>query len=301
VPPDNYTVYETVPPPVWNPPTMVQWTQTYPPSGTYEIELDPGEVVSDIDFGNWQGGKSDFCMIPWDNHFLDQNYLDTQVYIFNTSPEPQKFYTMTLVGPSNFTILTPLPITLNPNQYGAVSVRIFYPAAFTIPYQSTIFQAIVTNLSSPPSSFSCTAALWSYSPQWWTSPNVNSGLAGGIPFGFTQNISFTVSNNSGGVMLEAGNTVSYTIMAMSRGMGNDAIVSLNGLPAGTMIEGLLTIPPGGTADIPVDVEFTENILLAPTDIVFSLDVNGDGLADTMTSHLVILQPSKVFLPVVIKN
>jgi hypothetical protein len=301
LPPDNYTVYEGLQPPVWTPPNMVQWVQTYPPSGTYSIGLDPGELEGGVDFGNWQNGKNDFCMIPWDNHFLNVSYLDTEIYIFNTSSQPQKAYTLTLTGPMTYTVLAPLPVTLNPLQYAAVPVRIYYPSIFTIPYQSTVFQAHVTNQTAPASSFTCSAALWSYSPQWWTTPNVNSGLAGGIPFGYTQGISFTVTNNSGPLLLVGGNTVSYTVMAMSRGMTDTAIVSLNGLPPGTPIGGQLTIPPGGSADIPISVEFTEFNYLAPTDVVFMLDVDGDGEVDTMTSHLVFLLPTKTYLPVSVKN
>lgn len=299
LPPGNYSVYEVVQPPTWNGQFMVQWTQTYPVSGTYSIGLDPGEVVSGVDFGNWQSGKNDFCMIPWDNHFLNTTSLDTVVYIFNTSPTPQKAYTMTLQGQTTFQILAPLPIILNPLQYTAVPIRVFYPPMFNAASQATTFQATVTNLTPPATSFSCTAALWSYSPQWWTSPNVHSGLAGGIPVGFTQGVSFTVSNNSGGIVMEGSNTVSYTIMAMSRGM-TDTIVSLNGLPPGTMVEGQLIIPPGGSADIPLTVEFVAYNFFAPTDIVFSLDFNGDGIVDSVTSHLVFLTPTALYLPAIVR-
>jgi hypothetical protein len=301
LPPDTYTVYEGLQPPVWNGTMMVQWVQTYPPTGTYSIGLDPAELEGGVDFGNWQNGKNDFCMIPWDNHFLNQSYLDTEIYIFNASSQPQKAYTLTLTGPMTYTVLASLPINLNPLQYAAVPVRIYYPSIFNAPYQPTIFQAIVTNQGPPATSFTCSAALWSYSPQWWTSPNVNSGLAGGIPFGYTQGISFTVTNNSGPLMLAGGDSVSYTVMAMTRGMTETSIVSLNGMPPGTPIGGQLTIPPGGSADIPLSVEFTEFNYLGPTDIVFMLDVDQDGEVDTMTSHLVFLLPSKTYLPVTLKN
>ncbi len=303
LPPGTYIVSELQPPPVWNGQNMIQWVQTYPQTGTHTIQLGPNQMVHDVDFGNWQGGKNDFCMIPWDNHFLDQVSLVTEIYIFNASTDPQKAYTVQLVGPSTMTVLTPtLPISLNPYQYGVVHIQIDYPNSFTGEGQWAQFQAIVTNLATN-TTFTCHASLWSYSPNWWTSPNVNSGLAGGIPFGFTQAISFTVTNNGGGDFptLAGGGAVDYRIWAMSRGMTDTApIVSLNGLPPGSVITGQLNITPGQSVDIPVEVAFTDFVLLAPTDIIFELDVDGDGLPDMVTSHLAYIDPPRVFLPVILK-
>lgn len=300
LPPGTYTLSEIQPPPVWNGQFMVQWVQTYPPSGTHTIELEPGEIVEGVDFGNWQNGKNDFCMLPWDNHFLNETSLTTELYIFNASTDIEKGYTVQFVGPTTFTPTTPLPITLNPYEYGVVEVDVAYPSIFTGPGQSATFQAIVTNLTSN-TTFTCYAALWSYSPNWWTSNNVNSGLAGGIPLGFSQNISFTVTNNGGGNLRSTGvGTVTYKIEAMTRGMTDTTIVSLNGMPVGETITGELTLLPGESADIPLSIEFTEHNILAPTDIVFMLDMDGDGNADAMTSYLALPDPPRIFLPFISK-
>jgi hypothetical protein len=271
LPPASYTVSEVQPPPVWNGQQMLQWVQTAPVSGTHAINLDSGDIVHDVDFGNWQGGKNDFCMIPWDNHFLNTTSLQTEIYIFNASTDPQKGYSVQLVGPTTFNVLTPLPMTLNPYEYGVVQIEVDYPATFNMPSQAAYFQAVVTNLDSG-TSFTCNAALWSFSPIWWTSPNVNSGLGGGLPFGFTQNISFTVQNNSGGPVqsLTGGGDATYRIWAMSRGMEPTPAVSLNGLPPGVAITGTIANVPG-QVDIPVSVQYTEFVLLAPTDIILELD------------------------------
>lgn len=299
--PDNYTVTEVQAPPVWNGQYMIQWVQTYPASGSHVISLASGQVVANADFGNWQGGKNDFCMIPWDNHFLDTVSLETEIYIFNASMDPQKAYTVQLAGPTTFTVTTPLPITLNPYEYGVVQIEVAYPGTFTGPGQNAMFHAVVTNQASN-TSFTCHAALWSYSPQWWTFPNVNSGLAGGIPFGFTQNISFTVQNNGpgGGLHLPAGGgDATYKIWAMTRGMTDTAAVSLNGLPPGAAITGTISNTAGLT-DIPVSIRYTEFILLGPTDIIFELDVTGDGQADMVTSYLAYIEPPRLYLPVIVK-
>jgi protocatechuate 3,4-dioxygenase beta subunit len=301
LPPGNYTVTEIQQPPIWNGQQMIQWVQTFPSTGSHQVQLTPSQlIVEDVDFGNWQGGKNDFCMIPWDNHFLNTTSLLTEIYIFNASTTPQKAYTLQLVGPTTFSVLTPLPITLNPYQYGVVQVQVDYPSMFTMPYQFTTFQAVVTNLATG-TTFTCQAALWSYSPEWWTSPNVNSGLAGGIPFGFTQNISFTVQNNGsgGGLHIPAGSEATYQVWAMSRGSEITPFVSLNGYPPGVAVTGTIPITPGVT-DIPVSIEYTEFVLLGPTDIVLELDVTGDGNPDMMTSYLVYIEPPRLYLPVVIK-
>ncbi len=299
--PGNYSVTELQPPPVWVWPQMIQWVQTAPISGSHQIPLASGQDVQNADFGNWQNGKNDFCMIPWDNHFLNTSELDTQIYIFNASNDPQKAYTVQLVGSTVFTVVTSLPITLNPYQYGVVNIKVAYPGTFTQPSQNMQFTAVVTNQSTN-TTFTCHAALWSYSPQWWTFPNVNSGLAGGIPFGFTQNISFTVQNNGpgGGLHLPAGGgDATYKIWAMTRGMTDTAAVSLNGLPPGAAITGTISNTAGLT-DIPVSIRYTEFILLGPTDIIFELDVTGDGQADMVTSYLAYIEPPRLYLPVIVK-
>lgn len=301
LPPGNYTVSEMQPPPVWNGQYMIQWVQTYPASGSHAITLAPGQVVNDVDFGNWQGGKNDFCMIPWDNHFLDTVSLQTAIYIFNASMDPQKAYTVQLFGPTSFTITTPLPMTLNPYEYGVVNIEVAYPSIFTGPGQSAMFTAVVTNQSSN-TTFTCHAALWSYSPQWWTFPNVHSGLAGGIPFGFTQNISFTVQNNGpgGGLYVPAGTgDATYKIWAMTRGITDTSAVSLNGLPPGAVITGTISNTPGQT-HLPVSIRYTEFILLGPTDIILELDVTGDGQPDMVTSYLAYIQPPRLYLPAILQ-
>lgn len=311
--PGEYTLSEVISgrnAPHWNGSAMEQWVQTYPDNGTHTVNLAPGETIEGVDFGNWKNGSDDFCMIPWDNHFLNEVSLNTEVFVFNTSNTSTYSYTVQMFGPTTFNILTPLPVMLPPLQFGIVDVQVDYPASFTVPYQNAIFGAVVTNLDTG-TSFTCSAALWSYSPDWWTSPNVNSGLSGGIPPGFTQAISFTVQHNSpmgtmslltqpnSVSMATAGNST-YTIYAMSRGM-TETIVSLNGMLPGEPITGELAIGFGESVDIPVDISYTEFNLLAQTDIVFELDVTGDGNPDMVTSYLAVGLPYGVYLPAILKD
>ncbi len=278
------------------------WTQTTPAS-THKVEVDQGQEIHDLDFGNWQQGKDDFCIMPWDNHFLNEEFLETQVYIFNASDMPEKGYTVHMIGlpagtifPSDvdgsttFEVLTPLPITLNPNEFGTVDVRVDYPPAFAAGAEHrAVIQAIVTNLATG-ESFGCHAALWPML-DWWTAPVVNQGI-GEVPFGFTLAVGFTVTNNMPlqppGLMrsLLAGETVSYTVTAMTPGHDLDPVIRLNGLLPGADVVGELTLDRGESAVIEVDVQFTENISDTLSDILFELDVDQDGIPDAVTSVLV---------------
>lgn len=307
LPAGSYIVAEVVPPPTWNGQTMDQWMQTAPSSGTFSVTLGSGQVVSGLEFGNWQGGdKDDYCMIPWDNHFLNTTSMETQVYIFNDSPDPNKAYTMQLIGPSTMYVVTPtLPIILNPNEFGVITIHIDYPTIFNGPSQNSSFQAIVTNMLTG-QSFTCTAALWSYSPSWWVSGNVNSGIAGGIPVGFTQAVGFLVQNTppGPGFALQGGATMSYTISAMSRGFNNGAspLVSLNGLAPGAMIEGSVAFSGTTTQTVSVDVAFVGYVPGAWTDIVFEADFDQDGTTDAVTSYAIWADPYyAIYLPVGIRH
>jgi hypothetical protein len=101
--------------------------------------------------------------------------------------------------------------------------------------------------------------------------------------------------------LQIGNTANYTISAMTRGMGmTGTVVSLNGALPGVPITGTIPYSAGQSVDIPVDLAYTEFILLGPTDVVFEMDVTGDGVADMVTSYLVYLDPPRTFLPTLMK-
>ena len=297
LPPGEYIVYESQPAPYWNGQYMVQWTQTAPASGTYTPTLTPGQVLTGTTFGNWVSGQPDFCMIPWDNHFLDQISLETEIYIFNASATGVETFTLQLVGPSLMTITTPMPVVLGAFQYAVIDVEIAYPAIFTGPSQNAQFQAIVTNQATN-TTFNCHAALWSYSPNWWTSPNVHSGLGGGVPMGFTQSISFTVTSPGTRLPNTVAATADYRIWAMSRGFTDTSVVSLNGLAPGAIITGQISLEPGEEIDIPLTVKFTDFNLLAPTDVILELDIDGDEIPDIVTSYLIFLEWPHIFLPAV---
>ena len=303
--PDTYHIAELHHP--WS-----DWTQTTP-TGTHTVELPPGTELHNLDFGNWEQGKEDFCVMPWDNHFLNEDYLDTQVYVFNTSDTPEKGYVVHMIGlpagtiladdvdgSTTFDILTPLPITLNPSEYGTVDVRVHYPPAFAAGAEHrAVIQAVVTNLETG-ESFGCHAALW---PEldWWTEPVVNMGI-GQIPFGFTLAAGFTVTNNTPFVhpgwqrALQAEGTVSYTVVAMTPGHETNPIISLNGLPAGEPIMGEVTLGRWESAVIPVSIQFTEHVTDTVSDILLELDIDQDGEPDAVTSIVVQSVNPRLYLP-----
>ncbi len=293
------------------------WTQSAP-TGTHHISLAPSEIVDGVDFGNWQEGKEDFCIMPWDNHFIYPTFIDTQVYIFNASDMPEKGYTVHMVGlpagtasPSDvdgsgvYEILSPLPISLNPNEFGLVDIRAHYLPAFAAGATNrAVMQAVVTNLDTG-ESFGCHAALWPVL-DWWTQPTVHSGI-GGVPFGFTLATGFTVTNNTpiapptfNFAPVTHEDTVSYTVMAMTPGRESDPIISLNGLLPGEMVVGEIALEPGETAVVMVDIEFTEHLPGVASDILFELDIDQDGVIDSVTSLLVESVKYEIRMPVILR-
>ena len=47
--------------------------------------------------------------------------------------------------------------------------------------------------------------------------------------------------------------------------------------------------------------FMELNPLASTDIIFELDVTGDGMPDMVTSYIAISEPYKLYMPIVLKE
>jgi hypothetical protein len=209
-------------------------------------------------------------------------------------------------GSTTFDIQSSLPIVLDPGEYGTVNVRVYYPPAFDDSTENrAVMQAVVTNLATG-ESFGCSAALWPM-VDWWTMPVVNMGI-GDIPFGFTLATGFTVTNNiphqpPNGLLAPLGHegeTVTYTIWAMTPGHDTDPVVSLNGLPPGEAVVGQVTLDHGESLFIPVTVQFTEHVTDSVTDILFELDIDGDGEADAVTSSLVRSVDNKLYLPAIFR-
>jgi hypothetical protein len=218
-------------------------------------------------------------------------------------------------GPTQFDILDPMPILLNPGEFGTVDVGVYYPDSFAAGNLGpAYFVAIVTNLTSG-TSFTCQAALWPVF-DWWTGP-VNLGI-NGIPPGFTKGIGFQIMNNTpirtGAIT--AGETISYTVRAMTPGMEegeSSPIVSLDGQPAGETISGQVTLAAGESTIVNIGVEFMNDAhlgegndtlpseALGPTDILFEMDVDGDGNPDAITTGIVQAVaegPMQIFLPLI---
>ncbi|RMG54839.1 MAG: hypothetical protein D6723_04090, partial [Acidobacteria bacterium] len=100
--PGTYTVSEITPP---------GWTQTFPPApGTYTVTLNPGDVVTNIDFGNVEN-----CL-RIDNEEITCNPDGTFTYTFeltNLSSFPASQVRFNQITPSGVTV-TPNPFLISP-------------------------------------------------------------------------------------------------------------------------------------------------------------------------------------------
>lgn len=95
-----------------------------------------------------------------------------------------------------------------------------------------------------------------------------------VPIGIGKSISWLVNNVD-----DPNPNTEYKIQVQADGDPDQQAVSLNGLPPGTRYIGNLTIPPGGSGTIPVDVSA---LLHEPFDfyqIILFLDVDGDGILE----------------------
>lgn len=298
LPPGTYTLAELFQEPGWI------WQQTTP-QGTHTIEVGAGEIIENVDFGNWQEGKDDYCSINWDTQFVNEEPLTIDVNIRNTSDTPEKAYTVEMIGlpagtmdsnadgPTTFDILTPLPITLDPDQSGAVGVDVHYPPSFANGEPGpALFQAIVTNLTTG-TSFGCQAALW---PVTDVQPDPVMTDTVTAVVGEPLDVEFTLENVG-----ETDRTVDWTISAMSQGMsGNSPIVTLNDLPAGEVVNGERTLAPSESIILTVRVEFLEHAPLGKTDILLTLDIDQDGTTDVIVSSAVSSAKNMLFLPLITK-
>lgn len=302
--PGTYTVAE-----LFNKPG---WIQTAPTAGTHTVDLSSGQVVENVDFANWEEGKKESCHIKWDIHFANTSFVDVAVEIYNDSGMSQKRYDLQLMGlpvgstapggavssndaSTTFTILDSLPVAINSGDKADVDVRIGYPPNMIIGKRWGFYQAIVTNLESG-SSFGCVAALW---------PPDRSGVLVGEPtdlidisVGVAQPISFTLANRGNAAVV-----ANFEIELMSLGIdGPSPFATLDGLQ-GQVVSDSISLEPDESREIVVDVGFVDATASPVHDLLFKVDVDGDGQDDMVTSiTLRPIAPTKywLYLPITMR-
>jgi len=93
-------------------------------------------------------------------------------------------------------------------------------------------------------------------------------------------VQFNVRNTSGGPI-----AVPFSVMAMPSDMdtAEPDVMSLDGLPPGTPIEGMLALGPNDSTDVEVLASFLDRTPFRFYDVVLAIDADDDGIAEVQTS------------------
>lgn len=178
----------------------------------------------------------------------------------------------TFAGPTGFTLLTSMPITVPANSCAPVQYKVARPLGMPL-YAQSCYQVTVTNTNT----FASTVNLGAlYSSRRWCHLHIKGPVGVGNTGG-TAKLTFHTSN-----MEPVAASVPYTITLTQRGGSStgvieDPMVSLNGLPPGDAIHGVMNLPPSGSADIDVTASFKEPRAFRFYDLQLLLDEDGDGI------------------------
>ena len=100
-----------------------------------------------------------------------------------------------------------------------------------------------------------------------------------LPPGIPELVHFRVTNSGPSPL-----SLSYTLSSQSSdGDAGNQVVSLNGLPPGEPVFGTLIVAPGDSSLVEVQTVLTEFQPDNVNEVVFSADVDGDGVPDDLTS------------------
>ncbi|MGE0481371.1 MAG: LamG domain-containing protein [Phycisphaerae bacterium] len=249
--------------------------------------LTPGEVL-DIFNAGALGKCKDKCHVPWDSPFCrNATSIVVKVTICNCGPTPQTYNLAlvglpanppgcTIAGPTVFTILDPVPVTIPPRTCQDIRVRIQRPAGMTAAWQIACFDAIITNLTSG-RVMTCHGSVQDRR-DWCVSPVIGTiGVATLLP-NVARDIDVSVTNNT------ASPTLSYRLNPVRSDMAMGPIpIGINGLPPGVPWEEQIAIAPGATEIIPVRVMAEWHEPFEFFDVVVQTDENGDGEPEALLS------------------
>ncbi len=254
----------------------------------FRRELTAAEVLSIFAAGP-DGKCKDKCHVPWDAPFCaGATSVVVKIRICNCWPMPQT-YTLSLAGlpanppncsiagPTSFTILDPVPVTLAPGACTDIRVKIDRPVGMNAVYQVGCYDAIITNLSSG-RVFHCHGSVQDRRDLCAViNPNWGSVLRFAV--GRPRLITLPLTNTSGGAI-----DGQLRIRVIGPDMEPDlATVSLNGLPPGVPWVSNLMLAPGNEVDIGVDVLALQHEPLHFYTILAETDLDNDGTAEPLVS------------------
>lgn len=230
-----------------------------------------GAEVQSIYKARNAGKCKDRCSVPSGlTYCINQGTKVTALTICNDSPGAHNYNWSaaglpsgagcTINGPS---IFAPPSGSVNvpANSCVSVLVTITAPAGLT-PGQIACYDFTVTNVDTG-NTFNCGGKLYrSFLWCWQKDDTWNPTTA--IRVGVPTHLMYNVTNNS-----DADGMTGYTIRAMlhdNEGDPEPQAVRLNGLPPGTPVTGTLSLAPGQSTTVMVDVEFAQDVRLGFFDI-----------------------------------
>jgi hypothetical protein len=192
-----------------------------------------------------------------------------------------------LLGNTNCAVPGPLAAGFAPQNWtGAVipgmnsqtwPINITRPAGLVAPL-SACYDATVTNTTNS-STFGTSAALKATSWK-WCFIILDPIPIEHVPFPGYRAVSFGVTNTD-----TTPGTLNYQVVGRSSdGDATNRVISLNGLPPGEPVIGTLTVAPGATAPITVQVSFSEHQPFDFHDIVLEADADGDGTPEPLEAR-----------------
>ena len=177
-------------------------------------------------------------------------------------------------GPSTFNILTPLPIAVAPGDCGTVTVEIVRPGGMPAGTTSC-YQVQATDYETGSVFGACGSLYESFAlcPQMSDPNGFHVGLPGPVAFGL---------RNDGANPI----AVAYRVIpAVAEGdsVQPAQVISLNGLPPGTPVDGLLNLAPGGTTTVTVNASFSRHLPFRVCDLLFEAGAPGDSALQILAS------------------
>ena len=213
------------------------------------------------------------------------NYTTTtQTYAITFGPQPLGGI-CTWASPTGITLTTPGTVTVPANSCVSVTYTVPRPPGMPL-YQTSCYQVTVTNTATSQSTTNIGAI---YSSRRWCNlvivgPVGVGGWGGSSGSTGAARLVFRVTNTDDVPVTEAYSLSLGT--AHGSAPGEEALVSLDGLPPGEPVTGGLSLAPGESADVEVHATFAEPRAFRFYDVVWSMDEDGDGIAEPLQTGAV---------------
>lgn len=245
--------------------------------------LTPAEILALYE-ADGTGKCKETIHVSWDRPLCaGASTAEANPMICNQSPQQQSYAVSfhgypaagdprcNIDGPTSFSIVPPdtLPLLIAPGSCRSFAVKIGRPAGATSHGRIGCYRITATNTVSG-ATIQAAGSVWDIR-NYCATPRPADPTQ--VPVDGTDNIVFRVANTTG-----AASTLNYEIEGMASDMiPENTIVTLDGLPPGASVTGQVTIPAGGSADIPVRAGVSELDSFSFQDVLLLNSATGDVL------------------------